>query len=406
MDTENRTEYSVGEILRCWGPAYSRSHPVPDHQRRAIQALADCRTDALGGHLERCDQCGFERPVYNSCGNRNCPTCQGKLARKWLAERLDDLLNTPYFHCVFTIPDTFNPLVLCNETTIYNALFKASSETLSRFGRKKLKGRLGMVAALHTWGQTLWLHPHVHFIVTGGALSDDLSQWRSSGPDFLFDVFELSREFRKRFCRILRRAELVFRGDAAPFVDRSRFEAFLDGQEAREWVVHAKRPFAGPRQVLEYISRYTHRVAISNRRITDVDEDGSVTFTWKDYRHADPDGRAPEKSMTLAASDFIGRFLRHILPKGFRKIRSYGILAGCHKAKKLAAARELLGPAELPDEPDDSEESEESEESGSGEPTPCPKCESGAMRPAGPIPRERPPPAVAPWNRPTTPKAA
>lgn len=398
--SDDRTALSVGEIIRRWGPDYSRTHPVPDHQRRVMRALSVCRTAALGGHLEQCDACGFERPVYNSCGNRSCPTCQGKLARKWLAARLDDLLNTPYFHCVFTIPDTFNALVPYNETTVYNALFEAASETLKFFARAELKGQLGMIGVLHTWGQTLWLHPHVHFVVTGGALSNDMKQWHSTGSEFLFDVFELSRDFRKRFCRILRRAKLVFKGDAEAYADRPRFEAFLDEQEARDWVVFAKKPFAGPRQVLEYISRYTHRVAISNRRITDISDDGTVTFTYRDYRQADADGLAPEKTMSLSATEFIGRFMRHVLPKGFRKLRSYGILAGGNKAAKLAAARELLGPAELPEDLD-----EPSAFAGE-DPTCCPECGIGTMRPGAAIPRQRPPPVVMPWIRPAILEAA
>lgn len=282
--TELASRNSVGAVLRRSGPAYSQTHPVPTHQRKAIRALAACWTAALGGHLETCDECGHERPVYNSCGNRNCPTCQGKLARRWLSQRLDDLLNTVYFHCVFTIPDTFNVFVLYNERVVYDALFKAASGTLSAFARRELEGQLGMIGVLHTWGQTLWLHPHVHFVVTGGALSDDRTRWRSSAPDYLFDVFELSAKFRRRFCKILRRAKLVFHGDAAVYSDRAQFEALLDEQEQRDWVVYAKKPFAGPRQVFEYISRYTHRVAVSNRRLTDIGSDGTVTFTYRDYR--------------------------------------------------------------------------------------------------------------------------
>jgi hypothetical protein len=396
----NRTTFSVGDVIRGWGAEYSRTHPVPAHQRSVMRLLAACRTSALGGHLEKCDACGFERPVYNSCGDRHCPTCQGKLARKWLAARLDDLLNTHYFHCVFTIPDTFNALVPHNETTVYNARLKAASETLKHFARTELHGQLGMIAVLHTWGQTLWLHPHAHFVVTGGALSSDLKQWHSTGPDFLFDVFDLSRGFRKRFCRILRRAKLVFQGDAVVYADRSRFEAFLDEQAAREWVVFTKKPFAGPRQVLEYIGRYTHRVAISNRRIVDVSEDGAVTFTYRDYRLADADGLAPEKEMSVSAPEFIGRFLRHVLPKGFRKLRSYGILAGANKSAKIAAVRDLLGPTALPEDLNDPADS------ATEDLIRCPECGTGTMRPGVALPCERPPPVVLPWIRPITFEAA
>ena len=248
-----------------------------------------------------------------------------------------------------------------------------------------------MVALLHTWGQTLWLHPHVHFLVTGGALSDDMTRWRSTGADRLFDVYELSADFRKRFCRLLRRAHLVFRGDGAAYADRAVFEAFIDEQEAREWVVYSKKPFAGPAQVLEYISRYTHRVAISNRRITDVTDSGEVTFTWKDYRNAGPDGRAPELPMSLPATEFIGRFLRHILPRGFRKVRMYGILAGGNRAEKIAAARALLGPAELPEPADGTAEPPEVD------PALCPECGVGTMRPVRPLPSRPRPKVVRKW---------
>jgi len=304
---------------------------------------------------------------------------------------------------VFTIPDTFNVLVPYNEAALYNALFKAASETLKTFARKELKGQLGMIAVLHTWGQTLWLHPHVHVVVTGGALSKDMKQWCSTGSDFLFDVYELSAAFRKRFCKIVGRAKLVFKGDAAIYADRPRFEAFLKEQGARDWVVYAKKPFAGPRQVLEYISRYTHRVAISNRRIIDIADDGTVSFTYRDYREADAAGLAPEKTMSLSATEFVGRFLRHVLPKGFRKIRMYGILAGGNRAAKIAAARELLGPAELPE---DLDESGEPRESAALDPTCCPECGVGTMRAVSEIPRQRPPPVVMPWIKPATVKAA
>jgi hypothetical protein len=352
-----------------------------------MEALASCRTSSLGGHLERCGQCGFEQPVYNSCGNRNCPTCQGKLARKWLSARLADLLNTSYFHCVFTIPDTFNVLVPYNETVIYNLLFKAASGTLKHFAKRDLGGQPGMVGVLHTWGQTLWLHPHVHFLMTGGALSDDHARWRSTGPDFLFDVYQLSADFRKRFCKLLRRARLVFRGDSESYADRTVFEAFVSGQEARPWIVYAKKPFSGPAQVLEYISRYTHRVAISNRRIIDVSADGEIAFTWKDYRSAPPDGPAPERIMQLGAIKFIGRFLRHILPRGFRKIRSYGILAGKNRTEKIAAARVLLGPAELPETSGEDTDSPEL----------CPECGEGTMKPFASIPSAPPPKVIMKW---------
>ena len=212
----NRTEHCVGEIIRGWAPEYTRTHPVTAQQRRLLRTLGECRTAALGGHLEKCDNCGHERPVYNSCGDRHCPTCQGKLARDWLTERLADVLNTPYFHCIFTLPEEFNALVPYNQRAMYDLLFRATVQTLKSFARKRLGVELGIIAVLHTWGQVLWLHPHVHCIVTGGGLSFDRQRWVSTGAKFLFDVRELSAEFRRRFCALLRRTQLRFEGDAAP----------------------------------------------------------------------------------------------------------------------------------------------------------------------------------------------
>jgi hypothetical protein len=398
-----RTEHDLGQILRRWGPDYSRTHPVPAGQRRVMEQLAACRTAALGGHVERCEVCGHERPVYNSCGNRHCPTCQGKLARKWLAERLQDVLATAYFHCVFTIPDAFNVLVPRNERTVYNLLFRAVSQTLKYFARKQLGGEPGVVAVLHTWGQTLWPHPHLHCIVTGGALSFDRRRWVSTGPDFLFDVHELSAEFRKRLCRMLRRAPLTLADDAAHLAAGGALDRLIAEQEQRDWVVYSKKPETGPSQILHYISRYTHRVAISNRRILDISEAGTVTVEYKDYRDCDSGGRPTRKLMHLRATEFIGRFLRHVLPSGFRKIRCYGLLAGKDKAAKLAAARSLLGPVPepaAPDRPDEAAASAQQQHL-------CPRCGTGTMQKAGVLKPQRAPPVVLACEAtPKAPKAA
>jgi len=327
--------------------------------------------------MEQCEQCGHERPVYDSCGDRHCPTRKGTRASEWLARHLEDVLNTPYFHCIFTIPEQFNPLVAYNQQVIYEILFRATVGTLRAFGRKRLGAELGIIAVLHTWGQMLWLHPHLHCIVTGGGLSFDRLRWVSTGPTFLFDVVELSRAFRTRFCNLLRQAKLCFEGEAAGLADPAAFNALVDAQEKRDWVVHSKKPVRGPRQVLEYISRYTHRVAIANRRILDVAEDGTVRFEYKDWRDQDWRGRPRSKELTLGAVEFIGRFLRHVLPCGFRKVRAYGLLAGRDKAQKLAACRALLGAVEAP--PD-----VEAVLPPLGEdPGCCPCCGHGPMRPVG-----------------------
>jgi hypothetical protein len=389
-----RTEFDVGEIFRRWGPAYSRTHPMTAQQRKVMRILAMCRTSALGGHLERCDRCGRERPVYNSCGERHCPTCQGALARKWLERRLEDVLNTAYFHTIFTLPDTFDCLVAGNEATLYDLLLRAAADALKALAQKHLDGQPGIVAILHTWGQTLWLHPHVHCIVTGGALSADRRRWRSTGPTGLFDVYELSAAFRDRFCALLRRARLVFTAETGHLAERTAFEGFVDGQQARDWVVYCKPPVAGPQQVLEYISRYTHRVAISNRRIVDVTDEGRVTFAYKDYADRDAAGNPRGKTLTLTAVAFIGRFLRHVLPRGFRKIRTYGILAGRDSQAKLAASRALLGPVEQP------ETVSEADDAPSSAAECCPHCGGNSMRRVATLHPQRAPPVVLPWTKP------
>jgi hypothetical protein len=399
---EQRTEYDVGAIFRRWGPEYSRTHAMHGRQRRVMSSIAACRTAALGGHLERCDTCGFERPAYNSCRDRHCPTCQGVRLRKWLSARLGELLPVEYFHTVFTLPDTFNVLVPRNERVLYGLLFRAASEALRTLARRHWDAEPGVIAVLHTWGQGLWLHPHLHCIVTGGGLADDRQRWQyTARPGFLFDVAELSGEFRRRFCRLLRRARLTFAGDAARFSDPAVFKQFIDGEQSRPWVVYCKPPVAGAAKVLEYISRYTHRVALSNRRILEVTDEGTVTIDWKDYRDTASDGTPRHKRLELSAIEFIGRFLRHVLPRGFRKIRFYGIFAGRDKERKLAICRELLD-AQLVDidklladlhcwQSDDR----------------CPRCEVGTMRlTTVKLLRERAPPVVRPLSRRTNHAAA
>jgi hypothetical protein len=375
-DSSDRPLFDVGGILRRWGDSYVASRPVPTVHRRVIRDLSACRTAVLGGHLEQCDSCGYEHPVYNSCGNRHCPQCQSRLARRWLRDRMAEVLPIPYFHCVFTIPDTFNVLVPRNERVVYGLLFRAAWQTLEHFFKRRLGGTPGVTAVFHSWGQTLWLHPHVHCIVTGGALSSDRQAWISTGSEFLFDVFALAAEFKRRFCRLLRRADLVYADSASQYSERAVFDSFLEEQEARNWVVYCKKPFAGPESVLEYVSRYTHRVAISNRRIEDVSDDGTVTFAYQNYRQCDGEGRASRKTMQLDAHEFIRRFLLHVLPPRFRKIRMYGILAGHEKFAKLTICCELLGANADPPESDQTTVEVDHERV-------CPQCGNGQMRPAG-----------------------
>jgi len=371
-----RPFFSVGGIFRRWGPEYEASHAVPTFQRRVIRDLSVCRTAALGGHMEQCDSCGYEHPAFNSCGNRHCPQCQSRLARRWLSDRLSEALPVPYFHCVFTIPDSFNELVPGNERVIYGLLFRAAWQTLKHFFDRDFGVEPGVIAVIHSWGQTLWLHPHVHCIVTGGGLSKDGQRWVSTSRDYLFDVFELSAEFKRRFCRLLRRRKLDIIGASSGYSDREEFDRLVSEQEARDWVVHCKPPFAGSESVLEYVSRYTYRVAISNHRIEDVSDDGTVTFSYQDNRESDGEGRVSRKSMQLDALEFIRRFLLHVLPGGFHKIRMYGILGGREKASKLRRSRELLGVEADSADPESSPPEPEAERL-------CPQCGIGHMRHAG-----------------------
>jgi hypothetical protein len=327
----------VGDIFRAYGLAYRATHKLSSCQRRAMKAIEQCRTSALGGHIDECDECGSMQVSYNSCRNRHCPKCGALAKAKWLAAREKELLPVPYFHIVFTIPDSLNGLALRNQRVVYGILFRAASETLLHLGRdpKHLGGQIGVIAVLHTWGQNLMDHPHLHCIVTGGGLSEDAQRWlhpkKSGRKKFFIHVKVLSELFKKKFLCYLRESyaqgELCFSGEFQPLIN--------DLYDA-DWVVYCKRPFGGSRQVLQYLGRYTHRVAISNDRILKMD-DGQVTYRWRDYR----DNQL--KEMKVEAFEFIRRFLLHILPPNFCKIRYYGILSTRNKNEKLNRCRELLG---------------------------------------------------------------
>jgi hypothetical protein len=341
----------VADIFRDHGPAWrdaNRGHVSLD-QLKVMSAIERCRTAALGGHVARCENeaCAHTTIAYNSCRNRHCPKCQGAAARQWLAEREAELLPVEYFHVVYTLPAELRDIAYQNKRVIYHLLMKASAETTIAIAAdpKHLGARIGIVAVLHTWGSALTHHPHVHMIVPGGGLSQDGSQWVSCSKGFLVHVKVLSHLFRGRFLAMLANAHtqgrLKFFGDHAALVDSKTFKRFLAPLRNTEWVVYTKNPFAGPKQVLRYLSRYTHRVAISNRRLLSVDERG-VAFRWKDYRI---DGRDRWKTMRLTAHEFIRRFLMHVLPKGFHRIRHYGLFAKANRAANIARARELLGAA-------------------------------------------------------------
>ena len=308
-----------------------------------MRAIERCRTAALGGHVDRCDGCGHTRISYNSCRNRHCPKCQNLARAKWLDVQQALLLPVEYFHIVFTVPHELNPLVLQNHRVLYNLLFRAASETLQTFARdrKHLGAELGVTAVLHTWGQNLSQHVHLHCLVTGGGLSPDGQQWISGRKGFLFPVRALSKVFRGKYLDYLERAfrseTLRLEGPLVKLADGATFRDLLRNLRAKPWVVYAKRPFAGPRQVLGYLGRYTHRVAISNDRIVGLNGD-CVRFRWKDYADGDR-----LKTMELPATEFIRRFLLHVLPAGFMRIRHFGLLASRHRQKSLSRCRELLG---------------------------------------------------------------
>lgn len=324
-----------------------RGELVTPAERRVLSALAACRTSSLGGHLEVCDQCGHNQPVYNSCRNRHCPKCQAAARAEWLESRQADLLPVEYFHVVFTLPDSLAPIAFQNKRVVYDLLFRAASETLLEVAAnpKHLGAEIGFLGVLHTWGQNLMHHPHVHFVVPGGGLSPDRTRWISCLPGFFLPVRVLSRLFRGKFLAHLRAAygagTLNFRGELQNRGTAAEFDQLIAAAYRTEWVVHAKPPFGGPEQVLKYLARYTHRVAISNDRLLDI-SNGQVAFRWKDYASG-----SRIRTMTVSAVEFLRRFLLHVLPRGFVRIRHYGLLANRCREQLLDLSRQLLDQARL-----------------------------------------------------------
>jgi hypothetical protein len=341
-----RPALEVADIFRAHGPAWrlAQAGHLSLGQLKVMSAIEACRTAELGGHVERCEDCDHIQIAYNSCRNRHCPKCQGAAAQRWLEARQAELLPLAYYHVVFTLPAQIGDIAFQNKAVVYDALFKAASETLLTIAAdpRHLGARIGLTAVLHTWGSALTHHPHVHCIVPGGGLSLDGQSWISCRPRFFLPVRVLSRLFRRLFLDRLAEAHaegrLVFFGELAALADQAAFTARLAPLRRAEWVVYAKRPFAGPESVLAYLARYTHRVAISGSRLVSMDDKG-VTFLWKDYRQ---DGAARRKLMTLAPGEFIRRFLIHVLPSGFHRIRHYGLFANAGRAANLAKARVLL----------------------------------------------------------------
>ncbi|MFI4941130.1 MAG: IS91 family transposase, partial [Burkholderiales bacterium] len=336
----------VADIFRAHGPAWRQDQHghLSLGQLKVMSAIEQCRSAALGGHVLACDNCEHTDIAYNSCRNRHCPKCQASAARRWLEARQSELLPVEYYHVVFSLPAPISGIAYYNKSVIYGLLFDVAAETLRTIAAdaKHLGAKIGATLVLHTWGSALTHHPHVHGIVPGGGLSFDGKRWVACRPGFFLPVRVLSRLFRRRFLEELDRAHraglLRFFGDYAHLADPTAFADWLAPLGQCEWVVYAKRPFAGPEAVLAYLSRYTHRVAISNSRLLSLDERG-VTFRWKDYRAK---GKTRHKTMTLAANEFMRRFLLHVLPSGFHRIRHYGLLANAERKKNLAKLRELL----------------------------------------------------------------
>jgi Putative transposase/Transposase zinc-binding domain len=339
--------WEVADIFRLYGETYRRAHLVPPAHQKVMRDIEACRTAQLGGHAEHCPTCGFERYAYNSCRNRHCPKCQTFTKVQWVEDRKAELLPVPYFHLVFTVPHDLNSLILAYKRPLLTLLFNAASQTLSQFGHRNLGGQIGCTMVLHTWDQTLGAHFHVHCVVAAGALSSSGERWIDADPRFLFPVRALSTVFRGKFCAALAQAGSTGavplpEGTPALGIPES-FAQLRDQLYAKEWVVYAKAPFAGPAHVLDYVGRYTHRVAITNHRLLDV-RDGWIHFTYRNHRQGNR-----FQTMTLDADEFIRRFLLHVLPRGFMRLRHYGFLANRHKARTLRRCRELLGqPSEPP----------------------------------------------------------
>ena len=373
---QRKARPELADILRQYGQSYRRTHALPASHKKVMRAIEVCRTQELGGHLEKCNSCGFERPAYNSCRNRHCPKCQCLAKARWLLKQTSELLPVGYFHLVFTLPHELNGLILANKKILLTLLFNAVSETLLEFGRTHLRGTLGIIAVLHTWEQTLNDHFHLHCLIPAGALSFEQSRWIACRKNFLFPVKALSLVFRGKFLDLLKQ---VF--------DQGKIQAAsekLKELRKKNWVVYANKPFGSPHKVLDYLGRYTHRVALSNDRILSV-HSGQVTFTYRDRRDGDR-----KKTMTLDAQEFIRRFMLHVLPQGFMRIRHFGFLANRAKKHALPQCRKLLGlnPA-LPQLPNKSAQDLLLDLTGA-DLSRCPCCTQGTMVIVAELPKLRP----------------
>jgi len=377
---EDKEKVELADIFRRYADDYRRSHAVSYEQLKVMHHIEICRTAVLGGHVEQCDQCAFEQIAYNSCRDRHCPKCQTLTKKQWLNDRKAELLPCGYFHLVFTLPHDLNAMILSNKRVTVNILFAAVNQTLQAFAKDpqwKLEGRLGFISVLHTWSQTLIDHFHLHCLIPAGALSFSKDRWIPANDNYLFKITSLAKEFRNRYLKLLSGAylkdQLIFTKKTAALESKQNFQQLINCVSKKKWIAYAKRPFAGPQQVLDYLGRYTHRVAISNNHIISIDN-GRVTFTYKDRQKEDE-----IKKMTLDADEFIRRFLLHVLPKGLIKIRYFGFLAHTNKKKDIPLIRKLIDPdATLPEKIDESISEMMLRLTGI-DISCCPKCKKGKM---------------------------
>ena len=374
----SRPKLEVADVFRSLDPSFITA--LPAAQRRVVRDIMACRTAVLGGHVERCDQCGYSQIAYDSCRNRHCPKCQAAARAEWMEARAEELLPVEYFHVVFTLPEQLNLLARQNKRIIYHLLFHAASETLLEIAAdpKHLGAKIGFFAVLHTWGQTLGIHPHLHCVIPGGGLTADNSQWIACRSGFFLPVKVLSRLFRGKFIAYLSKArdqgQLIYAGQLPNLAEAEGFNRLLCELRQIEWVVYAKPPFGGPEQVLKYLARYTHRVAISNGRLLDITDD-EVTFSYKDYAAGNI-----TKTLTLDVYEFARRFLLHVLPRGFVRIRYYGFLANSCRLKKLELCRRLLSADKVVLQSVNEVQSDGDQTDLSTEPQMCPNCKQGKMR--------------------------
>lgn len=390
----NEKNIELADVFRLGFSDYAvQNGPLSNHHYKVVNALLSCHTSSLGGHVYRCEQCGHEKISYNSCRNRHCPSCQATARAQWVERRMKELLPVPYFHVVFTVPAPLNPFALRNKEVFYNILFQAASETLQTLAGnpKRLGAEIGFIAILHTWGQNLLDHPHLHCVVPAGGLAEDRAQWKKIPyGNFLFPVKVMSALFRGKFLDMFKEAvdnkEILFHGVLEEYKDPREFSALLNSLYESDWVVYAKAPFAGPKAVLKYLGRYTHRIAIANSRLVEI-TDTLVSFSWKDYA----DGNK-QKVMTLTHFEFIRRFLLHIVPHGFVRIRYYGFLSQAAKKEKLSRCMELLGKKPLLPLSEDIDKRAWYlllKELRGEDPMKCPLCNKGRFVPYREIPRPK-----------------